>query len=268
MSRAVRGRGLRRLREQAGRGADRVAAVDFSTGGNHRVIPNDVASAKSTLIVPPDTFARQLGALKNDGWTTITLGQLADDLEAGIRPKPKTFVITIDDGWADGYRYALPILEGYGDVATYFVIAGRIDHPDFLDVQQIRALVAAGMEIGDHTVDHVALNGGGTPQRKYEIAAAAATIAEVTGKWPETLAYPSGRFNAIAEQAVAACQGMKMAVIEGNGTYETWATRFEIPRLKVHPGTDPRTLISWMTYPWRPAPSQVPGASEPPDTDD
>jgi len=40
-----------------------------------------------------------------------------------VRPPDKTFVITIDDGWDDGYTYALPILQSHGFVATYFVIA-------------------------------------------------------------------------------------------------------------------------------------------------
>ena len=71
-----------------------------------------------------------------------------------MKPPAKTFVITIDDGWDDGYTYALPILQSHGFVATYFVIAGRIDRPGFLTSAHLQALVAAGDEIGDHTMDH------------------------------------------------------------------------------------------------------------------
>jgi peptidoglycan/xylan/chitin deacetylase (PgdA/CDA1 family) len=118
----------------------------------------------------------------------------------------------------------------------------------------LRAIVAGGNEIGDHTMDHASLAGGSESALTYEIDAGAATIASVTGRWPETLAYPSGHFNARAEAAVQACTGMKMAVIEGNGTWETWATKFATPRVKVYPGTSPATLLQWVEYPWIPAP--------------
>ena len=99
----------------------------------HRIVPfaQDGGSLPG-LVVPPVTFAAQLDALEKAGWHTITMATLANDLQAHIKPPAKTFVITIDDGWADGYTYALPILQSHGFVATYFVIAGRIDKPDFL----------------------------------------------------------------------------------------------------------------------------------------
>jgi peptidoglycan/xylan/chitin deacetylase (PgdA/CDA1 family) len=221
----------------------------------HRIVPvAQAGDSLRSLVVPPATFAAQLSELAAAGWRTITLSGLADDLEAGVRPPPRTFVITIDDGWADGYTYALPILLEHGFVATYFVIAGRIDWPDFLSVDELRALVAAGDEIGDHTMDHVGLGGGSASRLTYEIDAAAATIASVTGRWPATLAYPSGHYSSAAEAIIEAC-GMKMAVVEGDGTSESWATRFATPRVKVYPGTSPGTLLEWVEHPWKPDPS-------------
>jgi peptidoglycan/xylan/chitin deacetylase (PgdA/CDA1 family) len=221
----------------------------------HRIVPlAQAGDSNRSLVVPPTRFAAQLSELAAAGWRTITLSGLADDLEAGVRPPPRTFVITIDDGWADGYTYALPILRQHGFVATYFVIAGRIDWPDFLSADELRALVAAGDEIGDHTMDHVSLGGGSASRLTYEVDAAAATIASVTGFWPATLAYPGGHYSSAAEAIIEAC-GMKMAVIEGDGTWESWATRFAIPRVKVYPGTSPATLLEWVEHPWKPAPA-------------
>jgi peptidoglycan/xylan/chitin deacetylase (PgdA/CDA1 family) len=225
----------------------------------HRIVPKtEAGGSNSALVVPPDRFSAQLDALHYDGWQTITLASLADDLEAGIRPPDKTFVITIDDGWYDGYTYALPILESFGYVATYFVIADRIDGQGFLSAAQIRALDSAGMEIGNHTADHVNLNGGTTPRRAYEIATGSATIARIIGHWPETLSYPAGRYSSAGIKSVMECHSIKLAVIEGFGTWETWGTRFQIPRLKVYPGTTPSNLLSWVTNPARPRPSSAP----------
>ncbi len=217
----------------------------------HRIVPFSLAGdSNGGLVVSPPVFANQLEELQQAGWQTITLGQLAEDLEAGIRPAPKTFVITIDDGWGDGYDYAFPILQHFGFVATYFVIAARINKPGFLTADQLRALTEAGDEIGDHTVDHQRLGARRTlADLRYQIDTAAASIALATGKWPETLAYPYGSVSATAEKQVAACTGMKMAVVEGQGAYETWATRFQVPRIRVSNGTSPQTLLGWVQYP-------------------
>jgi len=229
----------------------------------HRIVPlAEAGDSIAGLVVSPQTFAAQLDALEGAGWHTITMGQLANDLQARVKPSPKTFVITIDDGWNDGYTYALPILQQHGFVATYFVIASRIDVPSFLSSAQLRALVAAGDEIGDHTMDHVSLSRQGAAKLTYEIDAAAARIAQVTGVWPESLAYPSGGVDNQAAAAVAACQELRIAVIEeplvsvqptaGQTPLievelvanETWANRFVVPRIRVSPSTTPADLLA------------------------
>jgi peptidoglycan/xylan/chitin deacetylase (PgdA/CDA1 family) len=234
----------------------------------HRIVPFAQAGNSNVgLVVPPQTFAAQLEALDKAGWHTITMATLANDLQAHVRPPAKTFVITIDDGWADGYTYALPIMHDYGFVATYFVIAGRIDKPGFLTSADLQALVASGDEIGDHTMDHLELSGLRIAKVPYEIDAAAARIAQVTGYWPESLAYPYGGVNSQVATAVAACQELRIAVLEGPlemvypaprpapgasparptklmlKAYETWADRFVVPRVKVSPSMKPAALV-------------------------
>jgi peptidoglycan/xylan/chitin deacetylase (PgdA/CDA1 family) len=196
-------------------------------------------------VVPPQRFSAQLDALKKAGWHTITMATLANDLLTRSKPPAKTFVITIDDGWDDGYTYALPILQQHGFVATYFVIAGRIDHPGFLTSAHLQALVAAGDEIGDHTMDHVYLTRQRGAKLTYEIDAAAARIAQVTGYWPESLAYPYGVENSQTVAAVAACH-MQIAVIEGKHPLitQTWANRFVIARIHVSSGTTPAGVVA------------------------
>jgi peptidoglycan/xylan/chitin deacetylase (PgdA/CDA1 family) len=238
----------------------------------HRIVP--VAEAGDSLpglVVPPTRFSAQLDALENAGWHTITLAALADDLAVHRNPPARSFVITIDDGWEDGYTYARPILDHHGYVATYFVIAGRIDRPGFLTTSELQALVADGDEIGDHTMEHVSLSQQKGTLLTYEIDAAAARIAQVTGVWPESLAYPYGGVNARAEAAVAACRELRIAVVEeetapekavagsspGSSakpvavktapprrlvSLETWANRFAVPRIEVQPSMTPTKL--------------------------
>jgi peptidoglycan/xylan/chitin deacetylase (PgdA/CDA1 family) len=211
----------------------------------HRIVPSaEAGNSLSRLVVPPAIFAAQLDALKLAGWHTITLGTLANDLQARVKPAQRTFVITIDDGWDDGYTYALPILAQHGFVATYFVIAGRIDRPGFLTSTHLQAIVAAGDEIGDHTMDHVHLPTQPAAKLPYEIDAAAARIAQVTGHWPESFAYPYGSVNSRVVIAVAACQELRIAVIEESVALETWTNRFVVPRIHVGPDATPARLVA------------------------
>jgi peptidoglycan/xylan/chitin deacetylase (PgdA/CDA1 family) len=248
----------------------------------HRIVPAaDAGGSLPGLIVSPDRFSAQLDTLAAAGWRTITMADLAADLQARIQPAPKTFVITIDDGWDDGYTYALPILRAHGYAATYYVIAGRIDKSGFLSSVQIGALVAAGDEIGDHTMDHADLARTPVAKLGYEIDAAAARIAQVSGYWPESFAYPYRGVDDAAAVAVQGCGQLRTAVIEGlprasstasptssssplagstaavaapmraaasptsaqSPVCETWADRWAIPRLRVTPQTTPANLL-------------------------
>jgi peptidoglycan/xylan/chitin deacetylase (PgdA/CDA1 family) len=62
--------------------------------------------------------------------------------------------ISFDDGNASDLEFALPALRRRGLRATFFVVAGRIGAPGFLDKHGIEALVKAGMTIGSHGFDH------------------------------------------------------------------------------------------------------------------
>jgi peptidoglycan/xylan/chitin deacetylase (PgdA/CDA1 family) len=208
----------------------------------HRILPP--ALADHWLAVSPQEFEAQLTALQAAGWTTITMADLAADLEAGIDPPARTFVITIDDGHYDGYTYALPILQRHGFVATYFVIAGRVGNPDDLTADELVALTQAGMEVGNHTMDHYSLTTRSPASVTYEIDAAEATLAAITGRWPQSFAYPMGKRDAAVVAAVRACGQIQIAVVEGGATPEIGVDRYTIPRLEVTPSRTPTILLA------------------------
>jgi len=85
---------------------------------------------------------------------------------AGGKPQPNTLAVTFDDGCLSTFREALPVLGKHKVRATQFIVAGRIgglnewdiskdDVPTpLMNVTQIREWLAAGQEIGSHTVTH------------------------------------------------------------------------------------------------------------------
>ena len=62
--------------------------------------------------------------------------------------------ITFDDGNVSDLEHALPALRARGLEATFFIVAGRIGTPGFVDASGVRQLAAAGMEIGSHGMRH------------------------------------------------------------------------------------------------------------------
>jgi peptidoglycan/xylan/chitin deacetylase (PgdA/CDA1 family) len=63
-------------------------------------------------------------------------------------------VITFDDGNMSDVTIALPELVKLGLKAIFFVCAARIGSPKYLDRVALAELIAAGMEIGTHGMNH------------------------------------------------------------------------------------------------------------------
>ena len=214
----------------------------------HRIVPlSEAGQEPNGLLIPPEIFTAQMQALSDAGWRTITLGELAQDMQDGTPPPARTFVITIDDGWWDGYTYAFPIMRQFGFVATYFVVASRIGQKDGLFPSDLQDLVAAGDEIGNHTENHVSLQTVNLARAKTEVDDASNRIAEVTGIRPVSLSYPMGGINQVALLAVSECPDLKIAVTEGWGVTESWLNRFNSPRVRVNPTTRPDRLVADLT---------------------
>jgi len=209
----------------------------------HRIVSlAEAGPALPGLVVDPAVFDREMSLLARAGWHTITLATLQLDLATDRRPPPRTFVITIDDGHRDGLTNALPILQRYGFVATYFVVMRRIDSPLFLDAADLLSLANAGMEIADHTMDHKNVGRLHGAALAYEIDGAARAIQKITGRAPTTFAYPSGGWSLEAVGAVQTAD-LGMAVTTQEGVLETWANRFLVPRLRVPPSLTPDQLL-------------------------
>jgi peptidoglycan/xylan/chitin deacetylase (PgdA/CDA1 family) len=79
--------------------------------------------------------------------------------------------ITFDDSNRSDVDLALPALLERGLRATFFVLAGRLDDPEHLGEEELDRLVAAGMEVGSHGLDH-------TDWRLLDDAALAREISE------------------------------------------------------------------------------------------
>lgn len=84
------------------------------------------------LTCPFDRFEGQLKAIKQLGYTTISLNQLYGYMVQGKTIPKKSIALTFDDGYADNWIFAYPLLKKYGMCGTVFI------NPDFVDKRDIK----------------------------------------------------------------------------------------------------------------------------------
>jgi peptidoglycan/xylan/chitin deacetylase (PgdA/CDA1 family) len=216
----------------------------------HRVVPiAEAGDSIPTLVVPPETFTAQMKAFSDAGWHSITMASLIGDMKRNVTIPAKTFVITFDDGWEDGYTYAFGIMRRFGFVATYFVVGGYIGEVNMLSPLELRELEAAGNEIGNHTENHTALTNATLAHALQEVEQCSEVIARYTGHRPVSMAYPMGDVNDAVAELVSGVADIQMAVTTAYGETQTWGGRYNTPRVRVNPSTDGPSLVASLTHP-------------------
>jgi peptidoglycan/xylan/chitin deacetylase (PgdA/CDA1 family) len=77
-----------------------------------------------------DIFSEQMRYLAENGYSTVTLDGFYSYIKGAGSPGKKRVLITFDDGFADNFIYAYPILKKYGFSAVIFLITSRITESD------------------------------------------------------------------------------------------------------------------------------------------
>ena len=100
----------------------------------HRVIPEP--SPFTIDAISPDVFEAQMASL-GKYFTVLPIDTIVDCLYKGTPLPPNCLSITFDDGYADNYLYAYPILKKYGVPATFFLATGYIGTGQMLWFDQV-----------------------------------------------------------------------------------------------------------------------------------
>ncbi|MFA5162188.1 MAG: polysaccharide deacetylase family protein [Elusimicrobiales bacterium] len=175
----------------------------------------------------------------------------------------RTVLITFDDGYADNWICAYPLLKRYGFTASVFVTTGRVINAParktiseggqpppftgqhagaFLSWEELRRMAESGVfEIGSHTRTHNDFNKHKSwPDMPAELVDSANEIFEKTGNRPDTLSWPWG----YSTPELAKCAldvGYKMAFAAKPGSNTPRTDKFFVRRFTVRMGD-----VNWL----------------------
>ena len=202
------------------------------------------------LRVHPERLDRHLRLLRRLGLRGVSLSEL---LRAQERGRARGLIgLTFDDGYTDFLEHAVPVLRRHGMTSTLYVVAGRLggentwdDGPrlGLIDADQVRAVAAAGHEVGSHTMTHARLPGADERTLAAEIGGSREVLTDVLQAEVASFCYPYGAFDVAAADAVRAAGYDSGCVI---GDYDP-GDRFTLPRCYVSPEDTAAHLVARIT---------------------
>jgi peptidoglycan/xylan/chitin deacetylase (PgdA/CDA1 family) len=196
------------------------------------------------LIIPTKQFKSEMEYLKNNGYHTITLAQLYENMSKNTSVPAKTVVITFDDGYLDQYTQAFPILRDLGLTATFFICTNAVNNadPSYINWEGLKEMSKAGMDIESHTVHHWNLATLDRDKLCSELADSKKALEGNLGITVNLISYPEGQYNAEVLKATQEA-GYLGAVTCVDGKNFKLSNSFELPRQTPTRGESLSTFI-------------------------
>src|SRR2546426_12452952 len=152
--------------------------------------------------VSPERFDAQLRWLRARGYRSISFEDYLAYRRGAARLPRRPIILTFDDGYRSTREIALPLLARHGFTGTTFVVADLVGKtnvwdPDeiqepLLDAGDIRALSAAGMSFGSHTLRHARLTQLSPEAALADLRASRGRLEGLLGRPVVVLCYPYG----------------------------------------------------------------------------
>ena len=209
-------RARRVLRTALGAGltaALRVTGADRAQAGARVLYYHRIDDELHRSCVTRRAFREQMQYLRNSSYRIVPLGTLMRAFEAGEEFAPRTVAVTFDDGFADNYENAFPVLAELGIPATIFVTTAALgstlsvlrERPGALPAltwDQVREMLRGPITIGSHTLTHPHLTQISSDALRRELIRSRDVITAETGVATDLFCYPHGDMNARVRDAV------------------------------------------------------------------
>lgn len=149
---------------------------------------------------------------------------------------PERVILTFDDGHKSNHSLALPELAAAGAVATFYVIAGKVDRDaEYMTSGQLRDLVRHGMSIGSHTLTHPFLPHLDRAGIVRELLDSKRLLEEMVGVSVLDLALPGGHGSRAVLEIAREC-GYRSVATCRVGAFRAGDDPFLLPRIEIRRG--------------------------------
>jgi len=205
----------------------------------HHVGPRPARVRLKGLYVSAKLFGRQIEELREAGFSTPRY----DELAAGGNLTAKTIFVTFDDGFHDIFENALSTLQKNRFIGIEFLVADLLGETSewqvtsgevagsLMDKSQIQEWLAAGNQIGSHTLNHARLTQVPIAEAKEQITASKKKLEDLFGRPIHHFCYPYGDCNPAVRD-----------LVEQAGYHSACTTRFGVNGL-----SDDRFLLKRIT---------------------
>jgi peptidoglycan/xylan/chitin deacetylase (PgdA/CDA1 family) len=216
----------------------------------------------------PDLFSRHLLWLKRH--CTIVPFEDAVRTAQGPRPGRPVVAITFDDGFADNFEYAFPLLQEHAVPATFFLTVGLLERNPVV-IERLRGLWnarpgeirpmtwaaaremrRAGMAVGAHTYNHPNLARLDRRAAEQEVRRSKEILEDRLGAPVRLMAYPFGtpkRHFTDETVGVVSDAGYEYAAAVTWRGVRAADSRFRVPRFTCD-GDDVGTLRDMVSGAW------------------
>jgi len=236
------------------------------------------------LFVSPQQFNDQIGYLRKNGYSPVTLDQLHEHVNDGTALPENPVAVTFDDGYLDNWAYAFPMLRHFEVPATVFVITSRVEEGEprptlddvregilsredldhghgatgedrrYLNWNELSRMRASGLVcVAGHSHQHVDLRRAERQTVLEELRRSRALLMEKAGGECLDLAWPFG-FHSLSAERWARVAGYRSAyrvstrLFGGRGN-RPGANPMALRRLAVTPGLDLEQALEFYRRP-------------------
>ena len=186
------------------------------------------------LYVARSELEEQADWLAEAGYEAVTLKRVLDAWRGRASLPRHPVVLTFDDGYRSHLTAALPVLRTHRWPGALNLDLSNIGPPWGLSGEDVRRLIAAGWEIGAHSLSHPDLRSLGDAALTREVGGSRAAIQRMFGVPVRSFCFPFGRYNARVVEAVRAA-GFEAATTTEPGIATPQALLM-LPRVRVSRG--------------------------------
>jgi peptidoglycan/xylan/chitin deacetylase (PgdA/CDA1 family) len=205
----------------------------------HMVAPLPSDKKLKGLYIPPKAFGDQLRNLSAAGFSGTSL----DSVLTSVKNEKKQVVLTFDDAFVSVFENAIEPMAKYHFKAIQFLVVNAIGKSNewdlvlgdkqlpIMDATQIREWIAAGHEIGSHTLSHPYLSQISLDQAREEVLASKMKLEDQFGVPVHHFCYPYGDLNVAVRDCVAEA-GYRTACTVQFGVNHSSTDPFQLKRIK------------------------------------